>query len=285
MLGKEKYKNINRLLSKEIKEKRSLIAVHRGYPGGNIVENTIPAFYNALKVGGDMFEMDLIKSTDGVLYIFHDGMEERNFKIKENIKTMSSKEIDSLCYYNSVDAKTDYKVILFEDAIKEFKNNELYNIDRAWGILPEVFKILDKYNVVQQALLKSPVKKEVLEFLDSYDTKYMYMPIVYSMEEVYEVLKYDNINVVGVEIIAENEECDLFKQKNIEKIKNENLFVWVNAITLDNRTKLFAGLDDDISVIENPDKGWGKLYEKKIDILQTDWPSLMYEYRKKYFNL
>ncbi|MBC5629224.1 glycerophosphodiester phosphodiesterase family protein [Clostridium sp. NSJ-6] len=285
MVGKEKYRDINSLLNKKINEKKVLIAVHRGSPGGNIIENTIPAYHNSLRLGGDMFEMDVIKSTDGILYTFHDGTERRNLKEEDNIKTMSSEKIDSLFYYNSIGAPSEFKVERFEDVVKEFNKGELYNIDRAWDIFPEVFEALNKYDyAIGQALFKSPVKKEILEFLEKNEKKYMYMPIVYSLEEIEEVLSYENINLVGLEIIAKDTECDLFNDDVLDRLKSKGLFLWVNAITLDKEIVLYGKLDDNISVIEGPENGWGKLFEKKIDIIQTDWPSLLKEYRDKYFN-
>lgn len=48
------------------------------------------------------------------------------------------------------------------------------------------------------------------------------------------------------------------------------------------RTKpLYAKLDDDVSILQDPALGWGKLFEKKIDIIQTDWPAILYQYRQK----
>lgn len=283
MVGKEKYKDINSLLNKELNEKKTLIAVHRGSPCGNIIENTIPAYQNALNLGGDMFEMDVIKSTDGILYTFHDGTEKRNLGENNNIKTMSSEKIDSLFYYNSIGSISRFKVNRFEDVIKRFNNGELYNIDRAWDIFPEVFEVLNKYDVMNQVILKSPVEKDVLDFLESNEKKYMYMPIVYSLEEIEMVLDYENINVVGLELIAKSSEDELFDDEAIANLRKKGLFVWANAITLDDEIVLFGGLDDNISIIESPEKGWGKLFEKNIDIIQTDWPSLINKYRKEYF--
>ena len=40
MVGKEKFKEINRLLNQKLEEKKVLIAVHRGCGCGNIIENT-----------------------------------------------------------------------------------------------------------------------------------------------------------------------------------------------------------------------------------------------------
>ena len=63
----------------------------------------------------------------------------------------------------------------------------------------------------------------------------------------------------------------------------------MNAITLGNfnkhddspRNDLYGGLDDDISILDDPAKGWGKLMDKGIEIIQTDWPALLYDYRAK----
>ena len=76
----------------------------------------------------------------------------------------------------------------------------------------------------------------------------------------------------------------MFNDDVLDRLKSKGLFLWVNAITLDKEIVLYGKLDDNISVIEGPENGWGKLFEKKIDIIQTDWPSLLKEYRDKYFN-
>ncbi len=284
-IGQERFKEINEILNRKLKDKKSLIAVHRGSPGGNIIENTIPAYKISLDMGADMFEMDVISSTDGVLYTFHDGTELRNFRIEKNIKTLSSKEIDSLNYYNSSGVICNYKAESFEDVVKTFQQGELYNIDRAWDIFPQVIEILNKYpNAIKQALLKAPAKKEILDFLEQCPDKYMFMPIAYTWEDIQEVMSYKNINTVGIELIARDEENELFSDETIKKLKSMGLFVWANAITLDDEIVLFAHLDDNLSLIEGPEKGWGKLFDKEIDIIQTDWPALLYRYREEYFS-
>ena len=65
-----------RLLNAHLEQNKVLIAVHRGAWGGNVIENTIPSFELALQMGADMFECDLSKSTDGVLFAFHDTYEQ-----------------------------------------------------------------------------------------------------------------------------------------------------------------------------------------------------------------
>ena len=57
------------------KEQGVLVAAHRGTSGGNIPPNTIAAFDLALKEGADILEMDLFKSLDGEIFVFHTGTE------------------------------------------------------------------------------------------------------------------------------------------------------------------------------------------------------------------
>ena len=59
---------------------------------------------------------------------------------------------------------------------------------------------------------------------------------------------------------------------------------WVNAITLNDRIVLSAGLDDDNSIKNSYDENWGKLIEMGFDMIQTDWPALIKEYILSRFN-
>ena len=184
MVGKKEYAQINELLNARLDAKKVLIAVHRGAWGGNIIEGTVPSLELALKMGADMFECDLSKSTDGVIYAFHDTQEPRLLKTKQNVKTMTSAEIDALEFYNSIDEPSGKHVQRFEEVVKYFTHGELFNIDRSWPILAETHELLKNYpHVVKQAIIKTPVKDEYLEFFQNCPVKYMYMPIVYNMEE------------------------------------------------------------------------------------------------------
>lgn len=115
----------------------------------------------------------------------------------------------------------------------------------------------------------------------------MYMPIAYSMEDVKKALAWPDINIVGVELIARTKEEELFQKENIHWIKEQDLYVWVNAITLSNEKKhvLFGGLNDDTALLDNPNHSWGKLFEMGVNVIQTDWPVQLQAYRKRYFNL
>lgn len=282
MFGKKRYSEINAILNKKFQEKSVLVVAHRGAVGGNIIENTIPAYRLALDMGADLFETDLVKSTDGILYCYND--KEKNPAEKGDFKLMSSTEIDSYQRYNRIGLPSTYRTDRFENVLVKFTNNELFNVDRAWRYLPETTDILKKYpSVIRQAVLKSRVEAEPLEFLNSCPEKYMYMAIVKSWEDIEKVLTYDNINLVGFEMIIPNSDDKLFLDETIERIHSMDLFAWVNSITLSDLPihSYSAGFDDNHSILSTPENGWGVLINKGFDMIQTDWPMLVSQYRQK----
>ena len=284
-LGQMRYAQINTPLSQKLAQKKCLIAAHRGSWGGNIAQNTVGAYKAALQMGADIVETDVTATTDGVLYSFHDGNEQRVFGVEKSIRQMDSKEVESYHPINTCNELTAARINRLTEVLDFLSHGELLNIDRAWNIIPQLLEVLDHYpNAKYQVVIKAPLKaKAAYEYLNAHPVKYMFMPICYSFEDVEAALSYPDLNVVGCEIVAFDEQMELFSDESIQRIHDRNLFVWVNAVTLGDVgvRPLYAKLDDDVSVLEDPSLGWGKLFEKKIDVMQTDWPALLYQYRRK----
>lgn len=284
-LGQMRYAQINTPLSQKLAQKKCMIAAHRGSWGGNIAQNTVGAYKAALQMGADIVETDVNATTDGVLYSFHDGNEQRVFGVEKSIRQMDSKEVESYHPINTCNELTAARINRLTEVLDFLSHGELLNIDRAWNIIPQLLEVLDRYpNAKYQVVIKAPLKaKAAYEYLNAHPVKYMFMPICYSFEDVEAALSYPDLNVVGCEIIAFDEQMELFSDESIQRIHDRNLFVWVNAVTLGDVgvRPLYAKLDDDVSVLEGPSLGWGKLFEKKIDVMQTDWPALLYQYRRK----
>ena len=280
-----RYAQINTPLSQKLAQKKCLIAAHRGSWGGNIAQNTVGAYKATLQMGADIVETDVNATTDGVLYSFHDGNEQRVFGVEKSIRQMDSKEVENYHPINTCNELTAARINRLTEVLDFLSHGELLNIDRAWNIIPQLLEVLDRYpNAKYQVVIKAPLKaKAAYEYLNAHPVKYMFMPICYSFEDVEAALSYPDLNVVGCEIIAFDEQMELFSDESIQRIHDRNLFVWVNAVTLGDVgvRPLYAKLDDDVSVLEDPSLGWGKLFEKKIDVMQTDWPALLYQYRRK----
>ena len=135
--------------------------------------------------------------------------------------------------------------------------------------------------MADQIILKSPVDQSCLSILEQHPVKYPYMPIVKKLDEIDEVLSYQDINLTGMELIAKDKDSVFFQDDIIRGIKEKELFIWLNAIVLNHKDVLYAKYDDDQSIIKGPAYGWGKLVEKGCNIIQTDWPSLLDNYRQE----
>lgn len=79
----------------------------------------------------------------------HRTQEPRLLKTKQNVKTMTSAEIDALEFYNSIDEPSGKHVQRFEEVVKYFTHGELFNIDHSWSILAEIHLELKNSNYLR----------------------------------------------------------------------------------------------------------------------------------------
>lgn len=135
--------------------------------------------------------------------------------------------------------------------------------------------------MLDKIILKSPPQKKFLDTLSNHTNKYMYFPIVKTLEEIELVKSQADINLVGLELIAVSENSELFNRNLIERLKSENYFIFVNAEKLMEGMDLFAGYDDDKSLREGFDVVWGVLLDMGVDVIQTDWTNLLNMYRNE----
>lgn len=279
MFGQPRFAEQNAHLNAAFGRTRPLVAVHRGTGLGTVAENTQQAVEAALRQGAEMVEIDVIESTDGEFFLFHDGCEEMQFGIHENIRTLDSATIRNLEYrWRSTGASGPYRVATLDEVLGR-NPQALFNIDRSWWYWESLLPYLDGYDVLGRAVLKSPVETEPLELLAAHPVKYAFAPMVRSHDDVLRVLEYKDINTVGVELLANDPEHDFASPDYVEWLHSRGLFALMNAINLNDRVPLFCGWDDETSVLGDPGSGWGRLIGLGADIIQTDWPGLLVPYR------
>lgn len=278
--GQKRYEEINGLLNAKFDEKQVLICAHRGSWHGNVIQNTTLAYKAALMQGADIVETDTTRSWDGEVFSIHDGVEPRLFGWTRNSTRMTAEQIAGFTPFNALGEPSSHHVQRLEEVFEFLRNGQLLNIDRSWRAGGQVIPLLDKHpHMLRQAILKAPLDHpEVLAQLENHPVKYMFMPICYSIADIEKALEYKDINTVGVELIAFTPEDELYSDEAIRFVHSKGLFCWVNALTLtdvDPRKALYGDLDDDISIMESPARGWGRLMDKGIDVIQTDWPALV----------
>ena len=142
---------MTRLLS----EDKVLIAAHRGVAGGNIPCNTLPAFEAALRQGADIIELDVTRSMDGQLFIFHPGKEAVFLRTERSIERMESREVERLPLMNQDQTPTKYHVPRLEEALKLLRGRCLINLDKFWMWPEEITALVRELGMQDQVLIKT----------------------------------------------------------------------------------------------------------------------------------
>ena len=261
-----------------------LIASHRGSIGVPIVDNTIASFECALAQGADILEMDIAMSADGELYVIHDGMEPRLFKIVYNVQTMTSQQIQSLEFFNLNGAPTGVHPYTLDEILEDLKDRCMINLDRCWVSSDEslkwktIFDVVRRHGMEDQVIFKTPAAPKYAKMFADLDMPYLYMPMIEHAEDVSPFLNPE-INVVAVEIKFQTDADALAQPQSHAFFHNNNIYVWGNALKLGAKHGNLAGGHDDIkAMMGDPDYGWDYYVKKGFDIVQTDYVSSLVGY-------
>ena len=256
------------------------VVAHRGAAGSNIPCNTIPAFDIALKGGASILEMDLFKSTDGKIFIFHTGKEPYQLNKNIDLTKLDSEEIKKLRLINVDFYPTQWGINSFDDVLEHFKGRCILNLDRIGDCIPDVIKAVERHNMKDQVLLKHAPIPSVLKIIEDVAHDYMFMPIYMEEDNASEIIEKMNINYIGAELVFKTEESPVIQPEYIESMKKRGKTLWGNAVLYNYKIPLSAGHTDDVSMIDDPDKGWGWLVDHGFDIIQTDWTYQCCKYLK-----
>ena len=256
------------------------VVAHRGVAGSNIPCNTIPAFDIALKGGASILEMDLFKSTDGKIFIFHTGKEPYQLNKNIDLTKLDSEEIKKLRLINVDFYPTQWGINSFDDVLEHFKGRCILNLDRIGDCIPDVIKAVERHNMKDQVLLKHAPIPSVLKIIEDVAPDYMFMPIYMEEDNASGIIEKMNINYIGAELVFKTEESSVIQPEYIESMKKRGKTLWGNAVLYNYKIPLSAGHTDDVSMIDDPDKGWGWLVDHGFDIIQTDWTYQCCKYLK-----
>ena len=275
------HSKVRRLLDAERNRKSFLIAVHRGISRGNLMENTIAGHRATFRCGGDMSELDVASSKDGILYTIHDGedMQLRQIGRAVSVCDLTAAEVDQLEYLNTSACPVGH-IERFAETLAGLKGCGLLNIDRAFNCWEKALQILEKADMAEQLLLKSPIREDCLEQLSQTPTPFMYMPVLRSPDELPLLRKY-NLNLVGYEVLFDREDHPLLDRELQKELTAHGEFLWANAIDLGNVFNLTAHHTDTGALLESEDAHWGWLLDHGFSVLQTDFPAELRDYRNR----
>ena len=253
------------------KEKRVLLVAHRGVCGANIPCNSLQAFQIALNQGADIVELDVDYSMDGELFIQHPKMEKVHLRMQDRIRRFPASMVENFKLSNCDLCPTEWNIVRLEEALKLMKGKCIINIDKFWEAPEQISKMIRKLGMEDQILIKTANKPEYLDAVEKYAPDLYYMSIVTDEDHTHEDMKKRNINYVGAEVLFKREDAPVASKEYIDMMHSEGKIVWVNALVYDYRAVLAAYHNDDISMIEDPEKGWGWLADRGFDLIQTDF--------------
>lgn len=274
MIGLENYREMNGAFEELLASGQPLIAVHRGSSRGTIAQNTLKAIRAAEVEGADIVEIDIARSTDGDFFIFHDGYEPLHFGVRDNIRDMSTAQIEKLGYRWCSDDVNKYPVERLRTVLEKCPDT-FFNIDRSWWWWPAVLDEMAEHGNPDHLLVKSPVTDEALAALSAHEVKFPYVPVVSSIDDVERVWADERINLMGVELVTDDPNHPFCDPQYIYELKARGLAVMVDAINLEDGIARYAGFDDEVSVLDDPERGWGQIVSRGVDVIMTDWPGVL----------
>lgn len=265
---------------KAAQDEKILIVAHRGMGTGNIPCNSIPAFEAALMQGADVIECDIVKSTDGKLFVFHIGTEDSRlgFINRKKLTEYSSDEIGRMRLVNQDHSTTQFGISRLEEVLDYLKGRCYINLDRCWDYFPEAMPLVRERKMEEQIIIKSAPKPEILKAVEEVASDIIYMPIINQEDTCSEIIEKMNINYWGAELLFKNMDAATAQPEYLEMMKSKGRKLWGNAIIYNYKTQLSAGFSDDTSLTVGPDEGWGKLADMGFDLIQTDWPGMVNTY-------
>lgn len=258
-----------------------LLAAHRGVSGGNIPCNSRAAYKAAMMQGADIVEIDVSVTLDKKLFAFHPFMEKAHLNLPLPISFMFAKQVQWRHYTNQDDKATYENVMTLDEALDLLKGKCIVNIDKFWTAPKEISSCVRRHNMENQVLIKTNASEKQFRLVEEVAADFAFMPMVRKTDNVSEMLMKRKLNFVGIEALFADERDPVISDEHIAWLHKNSLAVWGDAIVYNKKDVIAAGHTDDIALTENPDYGWGWFYDKKFDIVQTDWLTQAKNYFEK----
>lgn len=255
-----------------------LVCAHRGLCGGNIPCNTLAAFRAALETGADIIELDVIKSRDGELFVFHPGKEAAHLRTHFPLSGMKAQSIKRLRYVNYDGVKTHYGVERLEDVLLFLKGKCYINVDKFWSHIPEITAMIRKCGVEKQVIVKSTTSERYLKLIETYASDLMFVPMIRRVDNITPELQKRNLNYVGAEVLFEQNNDYVATRAYADEMHEKGLVVFRNSIVYNERSVICADKTDDNAIVGGKGSSWGTLIENGTDIIQTDFPTQLRQY-------
>ncbi|MCF0257569.1 glycerophosphodiester phosphodiesterase family protein [Bacteroides heparinolyticus] len=254
-----------------------LVVAHRG-DWRNFPENSLEAIDNAIKMGVDIVELDVMETKDGELILMHDKSLDRTTTGKGLVSENTLDEIRQLKLKNGCNIRTIHKVPTLEEALLHAKGKIMINLDKADAYFDRIYELMQKTGTTKQIIMKGrKTVEEVKKQFGDYLNDVIYMPIIDldapgAEEQIEKFIK--DMAPVAFELLYVKDTNPL--PKKLATALSGRSLIWYNTLW----DTMAGGHDDDMS-LQSPDAGYGYLIDTLgCRIIQTDRPAYLLEYLK-----
>lgn len=253
-----------------------MVVAHRG-DWREAPENSLQAYENCIRMGVDMLEIDIQRTSDGVLVVMHDEYVDRTTDGSGKISNLTFARIKQLGLKSQHAAWiTRHKVPTLEEVLNLAKGRILINIDKGYDYYDQVLELAEKTGTTQQIVIKSsnPAAK-VLADHPKIMEQITYMPVVTlsSADAPSNIANQLKLKPKMMECCFDTYNSQV--ENLLNTIRDHGVKVFVNTLW----PNLCAGHDDDRAVeMEQPDQAWGWVLEQGTRLVQTDRPRQLLQY-------
>lgn len=254
-----------------------MVIAHRACWRGGAPENSLSAIAACLAMEVDMVELDVRRTSDGVLVLMHDDTVDRTTNGHGKVADLSFADIRRLRLRKgdggAAAMLTDEQVPTFEEAMRAVRGRVLVNLDAKADVYDDAFAILEKTGTIDHILMKRSVAESDPPLVSTrpFD-RVLAMPILTEgTGRAERLLQSQGGNApVAYELIFDHL---AYLKAAAPLIKAQSARVWVNTLAPHHA----AGITD-TTALSSPETTWGVLLGIGVNMIQTDEPEVLIEY-------
>ena len=260
-------------------DKNIMVTAHRG-DWRDAPENSLEAYKRAIELGVDVIEIDLNKTSDGVIVVMHDETIDRTTDGRGKPSEYTLTELKKFHLKNGLGRVTKHTIPTLEEVMILAKGKVLVNLDKSYPYYNEAYQILKKTGTLNQAIFKTDqpylnVRSKYGKLLDSI----VFMPVVsLGKPGARQIINeyQEQVKPIAFELIFQSDTSGILAKNGF--IKSHGSKIWINALW----ASLNGGHEDDLAVDEgNTKDSWDWLISHGATMIQTDWPRELLSYLRK----
>lgn len=281
LTGMQTFAQLSKIITQlhQPADKQVMVVTHRG-DWRNAPENSLKAYQLAMEMGADMIEIDLAKTSDGIIVIMHDETIDRTTNGHGKPSDYTLAELKKLHLKNGLGRLTQHTIPTLEEVMLLVKGKVMVNLDKSYPYYNEAFEVLKKTQTLQQALFKTEVTyPEIKQKYPALLDHLTFMAVVnLAKPDAKQVIdEYQKaIKPVAFELIFAADTSSLLKNNSF--INKNGSKIWYNSLW----ASLNGGHEDDLAFDEgNTKDSWDWLINHGATMLQTDRPEELLRYLRK----